>query len=196
MAARNPRRLPLFPLDTVLFPDGTLRLRIFERRYLEMVRDCARDSACFGVCLILSGTEGGPSIPAALGTSAHIVDFETGEDGLLGITVRGGERFHVDRISVRDTGLIVGDVQWRDDSAVAPVPAQHGLLATVLERLLRQFGELPDDARLLDDAAWVGWRLAEILPLAPADRQVLLQTDDPVERLDRLAQWLPRIRGE
>ena len=196
MAARNPARLPLFPLDTVLFPDGTERLRVFERRYLDMVRDCARDNACFGICLILAGTDGRPSTPAALGTSAHIIDFETGDDGLLAITVRGGERFHVDRISVRDNGLIVGDVQWRDDLTVGPVPAQHGLLVTMLENLLRQFGQLPDDARLLDDAAWVGWRLAEILPLAPADRQVLLQMDDPVRRLDELAAWLPRIRGE
>lgn len=195
MAARNAQRLPLFPLDSVLFPGGTLKLRIFERRYLDMVRDCARDNVCFGICLILRGAEAdAPAVPAALGTTAHIVDFETRSDGLLGITVRGGERFHVDRISVRDTGLIIGDVRWREDDTAGHVPAQHGLLATMLENLLRQFGELPDDARLLDDAGWVAWRLGEILPLAPDDRQFLLQLDDPVRRLDQLANWLPRLQ--
>ncbi|MBX3727376.1 MAG: LON peptidase substrate-binding domain-containing protein [Xanthomonadales bacterium] len=190
-------RLPLFPLGTVLFPGGPLQLRIFERRYLDLVRDCARDGSSFGVCLILAGREAGePATPAAIGTSARITDFFTREDGLLGITAVGERRFHVDSVHARDNGLLVAQVRWLDaEPGGGPVPAQHGLLATVLRDLLERFDDLPDDATLLDDAAWVAWRLAEILPLAPADRQVLLQLDEAEARLDRLAQWLPRIRG-
>lgn len=191
---KHPHRLPLFPLGSVLFPGGAIKLRVFERRYLDMIRDCARDSTCFGVCLILnSPADGAPSVPSAIGTRARITDFYTLPDGLLGITAQGEERFHVDRISVRDNGLIVGDVRRLPDNAPEPVPPEHGLIATMLENLLRQFNELPDDARQLDDAAWVAWRLAEMLPLAPCDRQFLLQMDDALERLDQLAQWLPRL---
>lgn len=191
-------RLPLFPLATVLFPGGPLQLRIFERRYLDLVRDCARDGAPFGVCLILAGREAGePATPAAIGTSARITDFYNREDGLLGITAVGERRFHVDAAQARDNGLLVAQVRWLDPEPAGsvPVPAQHGLLATVLRDLLERFDDLPDDAALLDDAAWVAWRLAEILPLSPADRQVLLQLDDAEARLDRLAHWLPRIGG-
>lgn len=191
-------RLPLFPLGTVLFPGGPLQLRVFERRYLDLVRDCARDGTPFGVCLILAGREAGePATPAAVGTSARITDFFTREDGLLGISAVGERRFHVDSVQVRDSGLLVGQVRWLDPErgGGGPVPAQHGLLATVLRDLLERFDDLPGDGGLLDDADWVAWRLAEILPLAPADRQVLLQLDEAEARLDRLAQWLPRIRG-
>jgi len=194
MTARRPNRLPLFPLGSVLFPEGMIQLRVFERRYLDMVRDCARDASCFGVCLILDASEAGaPAVPSAIGTRARITDFYTLPDGLLGITAQGEERFHVDRISVRDNGLIVGDVRWLPDNAPEVVPPEHGLIATMLENLLRQFNELPDDARKLDDAGWVVWRLAEMLPLDPGERQFLLQMDDAIDRLDQLARWLPRL---
>lgn len=197
MSVAGPPRLPLFPLRAVLFPGGPMRLRIFERRYLDMIRDCARDGSGFGVCLILDGgAAGAPAGPAAVGTEARIEDFDSTPEGLLGITARGARRFHVEHTHVRDSGLIVGEVRWLPQAPAQPVPAEHGLLATLLGNLLERFGELPDDATLLDEAGWVSWRLAEILPLEQVDRQVLLQLDDGCDRLDRLAQWLPRLQGE
>ena len=99
--------LPLFPLPTVLFPQGRLELRIFEARYLDMVRDCLRRAQCFGVCLMLEGASAGePMTPAAVGTEARIVDFDSLPDGLLGISVRGERRFHVDRLRVLDNGQL------------------------------------------------------------------------------------------
>lgn len=191
-----PVSLPLFPLRTVLFPGGVLRLRIFERRYLDMVRECGHRGSGFGVCLILDGAETGAAAqPAAIGTRARIIDFYTGADGLLGITVEGETRFHVDRARVRDNGLIVADLCGFAPDRSCEVPAEHGLLVRLLEHLLARDGALPDDARLLDDAAWVGWRLGERLPLSPCDRQLLLQTDEPEQRLDRLIEWLPRLTG-
>ena len=91
MAADIPSAsIPLFPLNTVLFPGGVLELRVFERRYLDLVRDCARNATGFGVCMILHGEESGePAVPAAVGTLAHIVDFYTDDDGLLGIRADG-----------------------------------------------------------------------------------------------------------
>ncbi len=189
--------LPLFPLSCVLFPEGNLSLRIFERRYLDLVRDCARSNSGFGVCLILEGSEAGePSLPAAVGTLAHITDFHTLPDGLLGIHARGSRRFHVLNTRVRDNGLIHGEVEFLDEEDAVPVPPDCGLLATILERVIEQVGgeyARVDRARY-DDAGWVGYRLAEVLPLEGPERQQLLQTNDPIERLGQLMHHLPRFQ--
>jgi Lon protease-like protein len=189
--------LPLFPLSAVLFPGGPLALRIFEQRYLELVRDCARRSSGFGVCLILDGREiGEPAVPAAVGTLARITDFYTLPDGLLGITAEGGERFQVATTRVRDNGLVHGEVRFWPDEPVVSVPPEHGLLATILERLIEKAGgPFAKAARSdYDNASWVGFRLAETLPLAQPERQQLLQMTDPLERLARLMQYVPRFQ--
>ena len=189
--------IPLFPLSSVLFPGGSLSLRVFERRYLDLVRDCARNGSGFGVCLILAGREvGEPALPAAVGTLARIADFYTLPDGLLGIGAEGRERFQVMTTRVRDNGLVHGEVRFWPDEPVVPVPPEHGLLATILERLLEQAGGVfakVERARY-DDAIWVGFRLAEALPLEPGERQELLQLTDPIERLGRLLHHLPRFQ--
>jgi Lon protease-like protein len=189
--------IPLFPLSAVLFPGGPLSLRIFERRYLDLVRECSRNSSGFGVCLILAGREAGePALPAAIGTLARITDFCTLPDGLLGISAEGGERFQVATTRVRDNGLVHGDVRFWPDEPVVQVPPEHGLLATILERLLEQIGGTlakVERARL-DDASWVGFRLAELLPLAQPEKQHLLQMTDPLQRLTQLQHYMPRFQ--
>ena len=182
--------LPLFPLHTVLVPGAALDLRIFERRYLDMIRDCGRSGSGFGVCLILDGNEAGAAaLPAAFGTEALVEDFDTTPEGLLSLRVRGRRRFHVLRTRVRDTGLVVADIEWREDDAVSPrLRPEHALLAELLRRILLQIAS--DHAEpapmLFENAAWVGWRLAELLPLSMPQRQELLQLDDPHARLQRL----------
>lgn len=183
--------LPLFPLHTVLVPGAALDLRIFERRYLDMVRDCGRAGGGFGVCLILDGDEAGtPAMPAAFGTEALIEDFDNTPEGLLSLRVRGRRRFHVLRTRVRDTGLVVADVEWREDDANASprLRPEHALLAELLRRILAQIasGDADPSPLLFENAAWVGWRLAELLPLSMPQRQALLQLDDPHARLQRL----------
>jgi uncharacterized protein len=190
--------LPLFPLSSVLFPGGELRLRIFEPRYIELVRWCTREQRPFGVCLILEGREAGaPASPAAFGTAARIADFYTLPDGLLGISASGEQRFHVRRTKVRDNGLIVAEV---DGVAAAPneaVRPEHSLLVVLLEHLLEQVGGSHAQAPrpLFDQADWVGFRLAELLPISAAERQRLLQCDDQHERLDLILRRLPALQG-
>lgn len=186
--------LPLFPLQAVLVPGAALDLRIFERRYLDMVRDCGRSSGGFGVCLILDGSEtGAPATPAAFGTEALIEDFDSTPGGLLSLRVRGRRRFHVLRTRVRDTGLVVADIEWRGEGAASPrLRPEHALLAELLRRMLEQIGGncVDPPPALFEDAAWVGWRLAELLPLSMAQRQELLQFDDPHVRLQRLLEGI------
>lgn len=198
MISKATTDIPLFPLNTVLFPGGEIGLRVFEPRYLGMVRDCARMSSPFGVCLILSGTEvGEPATPAAIGTLAHIVDFSTTPDGLLGIRAQGSQRFRLARSRVRDSGLAHGEVElWPDETSVE-MPVEFHLLATILERLLERTGGMHANAprKNFDDASWVGFRLAELLPLENRERQMLLQTVDPLERLTQLMHTLPRFQS-
>lgn len=186
--------LPLFPLHTVLVPGAALELRIFERRYLDMVRDCGRNGAGFGVCLILGGDEiGAPATPAAFGTEALIEDFDSTPEGLLSLRVRGRRRFHVQRTRVRDTGLVVAEIEWREDDAASPrLRPEHALLAELLRRMLEQVGghQTEPAPMLFENAAWVGWRLSELLPLAMPQRQALLQFDDPHARLQRLLEGI------
>lgn len=186
--------LPLFPLHAVLVPGARLNLRIFEPRYLDMLRECGRAGSGFGVCLILDGKEAGaPATPAAWGTEAVVEDFDTTPEGLLALRVRGARRFRVLRTRIRDNGLVVGDVAFREDRVATPgasprLRPEHALLGELLRRILLQVGgghANPDPARF-EDAPWVGWRLAELLPLTHAQRQTLLQLDDPHERLQRL----------
>ena len=191
--------LPLFPLQSVLVPGASLGLRIFERRYLDLVRECGRDSHGFGVCLILEGSETvgsekvHPPTPAAFGTEAVIEDFGTGDDGLLTLRVRGRRRFHAERTRVRDNGLVVADVRWCEPDPDDELQPQHALLSTLLLRILEQVGGEHANASpaRFDEAAWVGWRLAELLPLEHLQRQALLQQDDPHARLDSLLALLP-----
>lgn len=189
--------VPLFPLSTVLFPHGPLELRVFEPRYLDLVRECTSGNRFFGVCLILGGEEAGaPASPAAVGTLARITDFYTGPEGLLGICVEGGERFRVSRVRVRDDGQLRGDLALWEPEPESEVAPEYGLLVTILERLVEQLAPPWRDAprSCYDDASWVGFRLAELLPLGVDERQLLLEMTDPAERLAWLLDVLPRFQ--
>ncbi|ATS40119.1 MULTISPECIES: LON peptidase substrate-binding domain-containing protein [Xanthomonas] len=186
--------LPLFPLHSVLLPGAAMGLRVFERRYLDLVRESGRTGSSFGVCLILEGAEvGAPATPAAFGTEVRIEDFDVGADGVLVLRLRGTRRFHVQRSRIRDNGLVVGQVSWCEPDSDDELRPEHSLLATVLERMLEQVGGefATVGPGLLDQAAWVGWRLAELLPLTEQQRLSLLQQDDPHRRLDQLLAWMP-----
>ncbi|PKV14260.1 LON peptidase substrate-binding domain-containing protein [Xanthomonas prunicola] len=194
LSAAETGALPLFPLHSVLLPGAAMGLRVFERRYLDLVRESGRNGTSFGVCLILDGTEvGAPATPAAFGTEVRIEDFDVGADGVLVLRLRGTRRFHVQRSRIRDNGLVVGEVSWCEPDSDDELRPEHSLLATVLERMLEQVGgEFASvGPGLLDQAAWVGWRLAELLPLTEQQRLSLLQQDDPHQRLDQLLAWMP-----
>jgi Lon protease-like protein len=198
MAAQLPFiEVPLFPLSTVLYPGGQLQLRIFEPRYLDLVRECTRTGSAFGVCLILQGREVGvPALPAAVGTLAHITDFNHREDGLLGIATEGSVRFRVLRTRVRSDGLLRGEVELWPDETAQQVPVEFALLQTILERLIETIGPQWRHAprSSYDDARWLGFRLAELLPLAGEEQQQLLEMTDPLQRLAALRDILPRFQ--
>jgi len=180
--------IPLFPLNTVLFPEGRLPLRIFETRYVDMVRECMRNGTGFGVVLIQKGAEaGGPAQTYDVGTFARIVDFDPLDQGLLGITAVGERRFRVTGREVRRDGLNVGTVEWLAEAEPAAFTSEFEPYSQLVEGLLPELGDLyANTPARLDEPDWILARLLEILPLPLADKQLCLEMPDVARRLDVL----------
>lgn len=183
--------LPLFPLNTVLFPGGPLRLRIFEPRYLDMISHCMRESSDFGVALITEGKETGLARTMQVGTTAHIVDFERLDDGLLGITARGERKFSIVNVTTQSDGLNIADVNFLEAEPAVEIPEDLAILAELLKQAFVQLGATYAEATPhYENASWVGMRLAEILPLPMLEKQQCLEMTDAVERLRLLRERL------
>jgi len=185
--------IALFPLHTVLFPGGPLPLRIFETRYTDMVRRCMREQQPFGVVLIQDGDEAGDvATTATVGCTARIADFHTLHDGFLGISCVGDRKFRVLRVWRAGDGLNMGEVSWLPPERELALPERYGHLATTVRRALDDLAEHYEHVeRKFDDAAWIGARLTELLPIELTDKQALLELDDPIERLDTLLTVVP-----
>lgn len=194
----NTTELPLFPLNIVLFPEGPLPLRIFETRYVDMVRRCMRTSSSFGVILIQTGGEVGEvASTASVGTTARIVDFDALPDGLLGISCRGERKFRLLRAWQQPDGLNMGEVEWLDPEPQLPLPEAQHHLGELLRKVLPELGEVYESLPMrFDDASWVGSRLAEILPISLLDKQACLELDDPLVRLERLSPLIRRTEPD
>jgi len=185
--------IALFPLHTVLFPGGPLPLRIFETRYTDMVRRCMREAQPFGVVLIQQGEEAGPvATTATIGCSARIADFYTLQDGLLGISCVGVRKFRVQRVWRAADGLNMAEVAWLAAEPQLPLPADFARLGATVRAALDDLAEHYQHVeKHFEDAAWVGARLAELLPIGLDDKQALLEMDDPRARLDTLLALVP-----
>lgn len=187
--------VPLFPLHLVLFPGGPLPLRIFEPRYLSMVSDCMRNDRPFGVLLITQGGETGEAAQTHdVGTLARITDWDQGDDGLLSITALGSQRFRVHKREVQADQLSTAEIELLPEPEPLIVPeqyrAQADWLAQVLPTLAPYQG-LP----LEDEAGWLAYRLAELLPLKPSQRQILLEQADPLQRLEQVGRMFDTLRA-
>jgi Lon protease-like protein len=191
--------LPLFPLNTVLFPGCMLDLQVFEARYLDMISRCMKQGSGFGVVCIVEGEEVGEAASrfAALGCEALVRDFQQRPNGLLGIRVEGGRRFRVRSAQVLPDQLTIAEVDWLDEAAECPLLAEHADLAALLAAL----AEHPLVASLGMGGVAVGQaqlanQLAYLLPLEPGQKLQLLQQDDPGARLVQLQLLLEQLQGE
>jgi len=175
----------LFPLSTVLFPGGRLPLRIFEPRYLDLVSECLREDREFGICYLKSGSEVGPAAePHAVGTLARITDWHQYDDGLLGIIALGETRFRLGATATRENGLLTGSILRFEDQPARALPGEYEPLKKITGKLIERAGLLYDGLPTnYDDATWLSFRLAELLPLPLAHKQRLLELEDPIDRL-------------
>jgi len=180
----------IFPLNTVLFPGGLLPLKVFELRYVEMTKACLRDGRPFGVCRIREGREvGTAAMPEAVGCLATIEQWDMPHPGIFHLVARGGERFRILESRVASNQLI--------SAAVEPIPPDRAagtvdaLCREVLAAIVEKVGADRFPAPLLlDDATWIGYRLAEVLPFDGQLKQELLEYEDAGLRLERLRALL------
>ena len=186
--------IPIFPLQTVLFPDGPLPLRIFETRYLDMVSRCLKEERGFGVCLIAEGQETGVARTHAVGTEATIRDWGPGPEGLLHILARGGRRFRLRSTRTQADGLNLGEVDWLLEET-APLPEAALPLAELLRGIVTQLEDRYPSPEY-GDAGWVAYRLAELLPISLSQRQYLLELNDSGKRLEILGTLVKSLAVE
>ncbi|MFT4047921.1 MAG: LON peptidase substrate-binding domain-containing protein [Solimonas sp.] len=188
--------IPIFPLGAVLYPAGRLPLRIFEPRYVDMTKACLRDESPFGVVLIRAGFEvGRPAIPHEIGCTARIVEWQVPSPGLFTLVTQGQTRFRLLERRTQDDGLIVGRVELLEPADPTPLPKAQAYLGELLRKLIGELGaeRFPAPQRL-DDAAWVGYRLAELLPISPERKQLLLELDAPAAVLNGIERALQDLR--
>jgi len=184
--------IPLFPLNTVLFPGGLQPLKIFEQRYLDMAAACLKDETPFGICLIDKGGEvGHAATPHAVGTLASIANWEMEQLGILMITAHGGRRFRIIDSQVGSGNLLEGTVELLPEIPTVPLPQERERLLPLLQRIVSDLGpeRIPQPHRY-DDAEWVGYRITEVLPIQNLAKQKLLELDDPLARLEILEKYL------
>jgi Lon protease-like protein len=193
------KAVPLFPLRTVLFPGGPLPLRIFEPRYLDMISRCMKESVPFGVVMLSDGVEvGGQQVTTeGTGTLATICDWYQGNDGLLGITALGVDRFRLLATQREDDGLYMAEIEILRAEPEVSLPPQYILMADLLRAIIEDLGRLYETVeKHYDDASWVGFRFAEILPLDLASKQYCLELKSAVTRLEYLQPLLRQFRKE
>jgi len=193
--------LPIFPLGTVLFPGGVLPLRIFEARYMDMVRECMNASRPFGVCLITQGREvGTPAEHEAAGCMARIEDWDMTEPGVLQLRTVGTQRFNILEKSVQSNGLIRARIEVIDDDPLIDIPDELSACAVLIRRAVDDICQRESDPLrriiaqpyLPDSAGWVANRLAELLPLSMPSRHMLMMLEDPLRRLALIHEVLQR----
>jgi len=189
-------QVPLFPLNTVLFPGGPLPLRIFEPRYLDMISACVKNDSQFGVLLIREGGETGPATTHEIGTLARVFDWYQGSDGLLGVTAIGEQRFRVISSFREASGLNVGSIEILPDEPAVPLPDEYRRMPDILGGVLDDLGRLYESLeRHMDDAVWVTSRFVEILPMDLEQKQLCLEQSDPAERLRVVQKLLDSAQG-
>lgn len=187
--------IPIFPLHTVLFPDGTLPLKIFEPRYLEMVSNCMKKECGFGICLIRNGSEIGKAADIHdTGTLSEISYFDMETNGLLHITASGKQRFTILSKQVQANQLTVAEVTLIPNDPTLALPEKFFPAGELLKRLLEQLGyPFIKIEKKYDDAGWVSSRLVELLPLGLEQKQRLLLENDPAQRLETVCQLIKSL---
>lgn len=184
--------IPIFPLNTVLFPGGILPLKVFEQRYMDMAKACLKDNSVFGVCLIRDGKEtGAPAVPESVGCTGRISDWDMEQLGVLQVRTLGEDRFRMLDSHITARGLILGEVEIISAEEEVQVPPEYVGCTELVRKVIESVGE-ENFAKpyRFESANWVGYRLSEFLPIKMAAKQKLMELTDAVARLEVLAQFL------
>lgn len=193
-----PETLPLFPLSTVVMPQGRVPLQIFEPRYRQLIKTCIRDGSDFGSVLLRRGSEVhrsnevSPPALQAIGTRVRIADWFALEHGLLGVVIEGGERFRIQRHWQQADGLVQAEVDALPEPTVVPL---NETAAPLLHSLWQDIRRHPELAELgyadtpRSDAELLG-ALTQVLPLPESEKYRWLEQFGSAEHGRALHDWL------
>ena len=195
----TPKKIPLFPLGTVLFPDGVIALKIFEARYLDMIKQCLREKTAFGVVSIIktpdSHEENLSLYFSKIGTLAQIEDFDPVQPALYMTKSFGTQRFTLLSSQQEANGLWMGEIALLENDPITPIPEEHQKAVKLLDEIISviQSQDLLGDAPFkkpfkVDDCGWVSNRLAELLPISLIQKNHLLAQTNPRIRLDLISE--------
>ena len=195
----SPHTIPLFPLGTVLFPDGVIALQIFEARYLDMIKQCLREKTEFGVVSIMKSRDSNEEDMSlsfsSIGTLAQIEDFDPVQPALFMTKSFGTQRFKLISSKQELNGLWMGEVELLENDPLTPIPQEHQKVAALLDEIISVIqsedllGEAPFKKPFkVDDCGWVSNRLAELLPISLAQKNHLLAQTNPRIRLDLITE--------
>jgi uncharacterized protein len=196
-------RIPLFPLHQGLFPEGILQLSIFEVRYLDLMRQCEASKTPFGIVFIAEGSEieRAGSMPkfCDFGTLANIQSLTKAQPYLFKVICKGGTRFLMKEYEQGKYGVWYGKVMYLEEDPIAEIPTHLQYLANKLGSIIAgvqkdgQATRLPFGAPYkLEECGWVANRLAELLPIAPEEKNALLAEQNPIDRLEMIASKIMR----
>ncbi|MAW48821.1 MAG: peptidase S16 [Gammaproteobacteria bacterium] len=182
------KNIPIFPLSSITFPGGYMPLRIFETRYIDMVKDCVKNNTGFGISLSKPNNIDYYNV----GTYCKISDWEQMDDGLLGITIRGKYRYRITNSGAQSDGLIRADIEHMDEPSFVDVPKELMPYSDFLKNILEQYPKFYHDEapKYFTESGWVGSRLAEILPMPLDEKQVILEIEDYLVRLYRIKDYI------
>lgn len=191
--------LPLFPLNSIIFPKGRISLQIFESRYVDLVRQCLKDQTGFGIVLIEEGNEvaqkGQKLDIHRVGTYCEVVDWNELPNGLLGITVEGKCTFSIVESWREKNNLCVADITFHTDDSVDAEPIEVGDEFQEYVELLKGLSEHPmvEDLNIeisFDNLREIAWCLAELLPVSNKEKQAILELMDPMSRLEQIELYI------
>ena len=186
--ASGTRELPLFPLSSIVFPGGHMPLKVFEQRYLDLIKTCLAKESTFGICGIREGSEvGEPAVPYEVGTEVRIVEWDMPQTGIFHIVVEGVGRYVARNWQANSQGLLMAQIETVSNEAECPVPDELRLCVQVLKHAM---GKAAQTETHYANAVWVGYRLAEILPFGLKVKQDLLEMNDSIMRLRIIDQFL------
>jgi len=189
-------QLPLFPLQTVLFPYAHIQLHVFEDRYLEMVRECVEFERPFGIVLIRAGQEiGGPADPYMVGTTVRVTNVIELESGAMDIRVKGEHRFRIRRLDESKsylTGLVepVEEVETPDSprTDALVMRCREDFQAWIRQMITKQGFNV--QIKFPDDVTALSFAIANLLPIENLEKQRLLELTDTLERISGLIALL------
>ena len=187
--------IPLFPLKSIVLPGGIFPLRIFERRYINMVKDCIKNDT--GFCIVLTRNNSNNKYIDDVynyGCLVKITDWDQLEDGLLGITVSGQSKIHVIDCGLNENDLLCGNIEAVPDEKEYMIPQKYLILSKFYKRIYPGIKNFISYKReRYSDATWIGFRLTECLPLDSSTKNKLIATNDAIERLEKLYEIVNRV---